>query len=257
MPNIKQIYVWTNLVRPTSWDMSKWTLAQTSSALSWTWWGWVSLKPDGTRLYLSHGNVEQYNLSTPFNISSLTSSYTLSTSAEDIYFKPDWTALFVMYNDGQAIYKYTLSTAWDLSTATYSQQKATTSYRGRGLYLTTDGKKIFYSWHQNYARSYVCTLSTARDLSTASSWTQTLSNWAISCWFGNNWKMYFEQINETTTDLTYLNCSTPYDLSTATAWGTKNVWKCRAWGIRFDEWWTMCFMVWGWSSTNYVTKYTL
>jgi len=260
------MYIWQTKVRPSGierkGDMDNWALAQTSSALSWTWWGWISMNPDGTKLYLSQWTyAREYSLWTAYDISSIPSpTYTLSiwSAIEDLCFSPDGTKLYIVYWDWVSVRKYDLSTAWDLSTAVYNQELNTPSPNWtRWLYVTPDWTKIFISSHQSYSKSWMCTLSTAWDLSTASSWTQTLSNGWVSCCFGDNWKLYFTQINESTSNLTYMTLSTEYDLSTVTSTDTKNIGRMRAWGIWFKADWTICMMVWWGSSTNYVTKYTL
>lgn len=246
------------------WDMNKWTLAQTSPALSNTWRAWISMNPDWSRMYLCRAwYVYQYNLQNPYDISSIpTPSYTLYTwtpQCEDLFFRKDGYVLYILYWDWASIRRYDLSIAWDLSTAVYNNQELSTPNPSwtRWLYITPDWNKIFISSHQSYYKSWMCTLSTARNLTTASSWTQTLSNAGVSCTFWNNGKLYFTQINESTSDLTYRTCTTPYDLSTSSVTWTKNVGRCRACWIWFNNEWTICMMVWGWTSTNYVTKYTL
>jgi len=92
------------------------------------WW-----KPDGTKLYVLDGlnatlkNVYQYSASLAFNILSLTydnkfinvGSTSLQTNS--ISFSGDGINLYVTTdNFGDNVFQYTLSTAWDVPTASYS-----------------------------------------------------------------------------------------------------------------------------------------
>lgn len=241
------------------WDMNNWTLLQTSSWLSWVWWGWVALNSDGTKLFLTgNGHMYEIPLSTAYDLTNL--SFTKNTTLswiEDIHFSPDGTKMFVLraISSQLGVRRYDLSTAWDISTAVYTQ--SLTTGEQRWLFITNDWTKVFVSHHVNNTVE-LWNLSTPRDLSTADSWTTATSSYGwIWIWFSPDGKMFFTQNDENTTDLTYLTLSTPYDFSTITSTWTKNIWKCRAWWIWFNDNWTMCFMVGWWNSTNYVTKYIL
>ena len=85
-------------------------------------------KPDGTRMYIcgttavSPANADQvrsYTLSTPWSlVSGVTydsKAYTTSdTTPQGLYFKSDGTKMYVVGSTGDAVYEYTLSTAWEL-----------------------------------------------------------------------------------------------------------------------------------------------
>ena len=244
------------------WDMDKWTLAQTSSWLSQTWWGWVFFNPDGTKIYLTqyynNWRIYESSLQNPYDLSNIDfSTYMSVAHPEDIHFSSDGTKMFIIKVDAAPIglIRYTLSTAWDITTATQDQViNGNTS--DRWLYITPDGENIYISNKTNNSIIRY-TLSTAWDLTTAwSSTTVSNSLGGIWIWFGDNWKMFFSQ-QEGSSDLNYYNLSTPYDLSTATLGWAKSVWANRAGWIWFNDNWTICVMVWWWSNTNYVTKYTL
>lgn len=248
------------------WDLSKWTLAQTSSALSSTWYGWVHFNNDWTKIYLTqYGNgwkIYEWTLSTAYDLSTMSLTNSLSVQyPEDIHFSWDGTKMFIVKSDSSPyrILRYTLSTAWSLSTATQDQYIDRGSNADRWLYITPDGKNIYIStrsWSNDGLIKY--TLSTAWDLSTA--WTeQSISNtlWWISIWFGDDWKILFTS-TEWISTIRYYNLSTAYDLSTITESWTLNIaWATRAWWMWFNDTWTMCAIVWWGGSTNYVTKYTL
>lgn len=93
------------------------------------------LKDDGTKMYVvdrDNARVVEYSLSTAWDLTTATETgAVLDVSGEvtgtggpyGLDFKPDGTALVVGDTHGQAIYKYTLSAAWDLSTASYANDK--------------------------------------------------------------------------------------------------------------------------------------
>ena len=134
-------------------------------------------KPDGTKYYLvgvGGDSVYQFDLSTAWDISTESYNQTLSVSSEEtnpnaVFFKPDGTKMFIAGSSGDDVNEYTLSTAWDISTATYSQNFSVSSEETtpHGLFFKSDGSKMFIvGWTQDRVREY--DLSTAWDVSTAS-----------------------------------------------------------------------------------------
>ena len=137
----------------------------------------LAFKPDGTKMYvvgLSNDTVYQYSLSTAYSLASASyDSASFSVATQDgapwsLAFKPDGTKMFVLGNDNGKIFQYTLSTSWDVSTATYvSATSSLTSIESNplGMEFNSDGTKVFLVGTQNKrADSY--TLSTAYDIST-------------------------------------------------------------------------------------------
>jgi len=139
-------------------------------------------KTDGTKMYIcSRANafVYQYSLSTAWDVS--TASYdnkSFSTNAQtsegdptDLFFKPDGTLLFVVGQGNDQVYAYSLTTAWDISTAspTASNFMSTASQETapRGIFFKSDGTVIYVVGGNGNATFYY-TMSTAWDLSTAS-----------------------------------------------------------------------------------------
>jgi DNA-binding beta-propeller fold protein YncE len=138
----------------------------------------VDFKPDGTKMYVVfNGNdtVYQYSLSTAWDIS--TASYdtgkTVSVTSQTTFpvgikFKPDGTKMYV--NTIGIIYQYALSTAWDVSTASYESKSFDHTSESNGNYqldFNSDGNKF---WVANGSSDaiYQYSLSTAYDISTAS-----------------------------------------------------------------------------------------
>lgn len=87
-------------------------------------------KSDGTKMYLvgqQNADVYQYNLGTAWNISTATYLQTLSlaTSAKNptaITFSDDGSILYITDSKYDSIVKFTLSTAWDISSAVYTDK---------------------------------------------------------------------------------------------------------------------------------------
>jgi len=134
------------------------------------------MKPDGTKLYMigfSSDTVYQYTLSTAYDISTASydsKSFNVGSQAPvavAVSFKTDGTKMFIAGNSNDAIYQYTLSTAWDVSTASYdsvsldiSAEQADVS----GMQFSSDGTVIFIVSSADIDKY---TLSTAWDISTA------------------------------------------------------------------------------------------
>jgi hypothetical protein len=87
----------------------------------------LAWKPDGTKIYLlsdGYNDVLEYTVSTAWDLSStVTFSYEFFVGSQASYptgmeFKPDGTKFWMTYAGN--IYEYELTTAWDLSTASYS-----------------------------------------------------------------------------------------------------------------------------------------
>lgn len=139
----------------------------------------IYIKPDGTKMYVSDidtDKVYQYSLSTAWDASTATyDSKSISTLSQHgypngIYFKSDGTK-FYMIDSATSVYQYSLSTAWDVSTASYDSVSYNydndVNISGRDIFFKSDGLRMYLLGTGNYdILSY--TLSTAWDLSTAS-----------------------------------------------------------------------------------------
>ena len=136
-------------------------------------------KPDGLSLYVTgtaSAATYQYTLSVAWDISTATyASKSLSisaqaTSAAGAAFKSDGTKIYVVSYSANAVYQYSLSTAWDISTASYdSVYLGVNSQDGtpRDIAFTNDGAIAYVSGSQNN-KIYQYTLTTPWDLSSAS-----------------------------------------------------------------------------------------
>ena len=98
-------------------------------------------------------------------------SYSVSQESEPrgLAFNNDGTKMYVTGWDGDDINTYNLSTAWDVSTASFASTKSVSAQTNdpRDINFNTDGTKMFLLDKQNDAvQEY--TLSTAFDVSTIS-----------------------------------------------------------------------------------------
>jgi hypothetical protein len=87
----------------------------------------ISFSPSGTKMFLtgSSASIHQYTLSTAFDISTAVSdAISLSVSPQDSYpyavtFDTNGTKMFMLGTTNDSVHQYTLSTAFDISTAVY------------------------------------------------------------------------------------------------------------------------------------------
>lgn len=184
-------------------------------------------KDDGTKMYIigfSGDEVNEYNLSTEWNISTASYVQNFSVSTEEIvpqglFFKNDGTKMYIIGPDGDDVNEYSLSTGWDISTASYSQNfsVSTQETAPTGLFFKPDGTKMYITGSQgNDVNEY--SLSTAWDISTAS----YVQNFSISAqditpqdlfFKYDGTKMYIAGSNN---DKIYeYSLSTSWDISTA------------------------------------------
>ena len=169
-----------------AYDIDTCSYNSVSSALnspSGTAYG-LYFKSDGTKLFYADNEVMRaYTLSSAWDITSMSAasdSYDFSSNtSQGVYsfnFKPDGTKLYIVESNGSsgnAILEYNLSTAWDLSTLSYSQKNNST-WSGfsdgylRGVSFKSDGT---YCYVSNAGNTYLArwTLSTAWDITTAGS----------------------------------------------------------------------------------------
>lgn len=137
------------------------------------------LKPDGTKFYVigyAADTVFQYTMATAYDLS--TASYdsvsknvtTEAKQPDGIEFKPDGTKMYISSQFPLGIFQYTLSTPWDVSTATYDSisYPSTETTLPLGVRLSPDGTKMFICSGAINDRVYGYTLSTPWNVSTAS-----------------------------------------------------------------------------------------
>ena len=123
----------------TAYDISTASYANKSFSLtsqisSGSAWG-LDFDSTGTKMYAigSPGTVYQYTLSSAFDISTASyASKSLDTTSQtsdstSLAITSDGTSLYVVSSGSDQVFKYTLSTAFDLATASYSGFSFTTT----------------------------------------------------------------------------------------------------------------------------------
>ena len=109
---------------------------------------------DGTQLYISgfsRDSIRQFSFISAFDLAS-TATYVREFSVQSpednlqgVRFKPDGTEMFVVGYTTDSIRQYSLSTAWDISTASYTDDFDILPYESsvRDLSFTDSGKKVY------------------------------------------------------------------------------------------------------------------
>lgn len=133
---------------------------------------------NGTKMYVngsSGDDVNEYTLSTAWDITTATFVTVFSTAAQDtapqdIFFKPDGLTMFIMGGTNDTVYQYTLTVAWDVSTASYASKSfsvTTQEALPNGIWFKPDGL-VMYVVGSTADTVFQYTLGTAWDVSTAS-----------------------------------------------------------------------------------------
>ena len=137
----------------------------------------IFFKSDGLKMYVagdSSDSVNEYNLSTAWDVSSAIFSQSYSVSAQDgtprsAFFKPDGLKMYVIGLLGDDINEYSLSVAWDISTASYTQNFSVASQDSNpsAIFFKEDGAKMYILGRTGYF-VYEYDISVPWDVSSAS-----------------------------------------------------------------------------------------
>mgnify|MGYP003632885527 CR=1 FL=1 len=152
----------------TAWDMSTASYDSVSFSVATQELNPTAMffKPDGTKMYVLGNNddVYQYSLSTAWVVSSASYDSVLfdislqDGSPQGLFFKPDGTKMYVAGNVNNSVFQYSLSTAWDMSTASYDSVSFsvtsqdglpyTISFKpdGTKMYMTGGGSKTVFQY---------------------------------------------------------------------------------------------------------------
>ena len=145
----------------------------------------IDFKSDGTEMYIvtyGDSNIHQYTLSTGWDVSTSSFTRTLDTTRDDychgIRFKPDGTKMYICgsgYTSADQTDQYTLSTAWDISSASFdsiSLDHSSHDTSPQEILWNDDGTKFFMLGGTGHTiTEYTC--STAYQLSSASFLSET------------------------------------------------------------------------------------
>ena len=137
----------------------------------------LEFKPDGTKMYVGeYPTIYQYSLSSAFDVSTASyDSVSFSPSSQtstlhEVVLSPDGTKMYITALDESSLFQYTLSTPYNLSTASYASKSLSTSSQDStpyGLAFSSDGTKVYVSGG-NTSTVYEYNLTTAYDISTGS-----------------------------------------------------------------------------------------
>ena len=196
--------------------------------------------PDGSRLYTAHGansytsgEVEQYDLTTPWDISTalFVQRRTLNFGGLNwdyltgVEFKPGGSIMYVSGNSvpgGYSAAAYSLSTPYDISTASFINRVSVPA--PSGIRLQDNGKNLFVLDAANPDSIKRYPLSTAWDLSTKSaSFTDFVSltglipseSWFLGFTFSDDGSQLYAAGNDTDT-LYVFDLTDPWIVSSAT-----------------------------------------
>jgi hypothetical protein len=182
-------------------------------------------KTDGTKMYVT-GNpapdsVYEYDLSTPWNVTTAVylQSFNISGQVNEpggLSFKPDGLQMFVTNNGTSSIFKYTLSSAWDISTASYSSTSASLGTGIGGIFFKPDGTKLYGVQYSGTPNAYEWALSSAWDvtsisLTTTKNISAQGSGFEGVCWSSDGTYLFLATDNDDT--IFRYTASTPYSLS--------------------------------------------
>ena len=197
----------------------------------------LTFSPSGRQMYMIGQNTDriyQYRLSTAFDVSTATyTSKNISiantstsgpgdTAPTDVKFHPEGHTMYIVGTVRDRVYQYSLSKAWDVSTATYASKTVLVSSQDtapQSVEFGDNGSKM-YILGSNSDQIHQYTLSTPWDVSTATYASKFLSvatqeNSPLAMVFGNDGKQVL--VVGSTTDTVYqYTLSTAWDISTAT-----------------------------------------
>ena len=135
-------------------------------------------RADGLKMYVvgqTNDTVFQYALTSPWSVATASyESISFSVTTQEIvpngiFFKPDGLSMYITGSTSDGIYQYTLSTAWNVSTATFLQTFSQAQDTApQDLSFTGDGTRMFMLGSTGDDVN-VYNLTTPWDISTATS----------------------------------------------------------------------------------------
>jgi hypothetical protein len=191
-------------------------------------------KPDGTKVYIAGSitdTIYEYTVTVPWDLSTRSASPAASKSVATeegdvggVHFSSDGTKMFIIGFANDTVYRYTLSTAWDVSSAGSTDQNSgaltTDEAIPRDLWFKPDGLKLYIIGSDgDEVNQYPLTV--AWDLTTLGSVEATKSvssagNNPSGITFSPDGTRMFT-ISFGSQDLAQWNLSTAWDISTAGA----------------------------------------
>jgi len=150
----------------------------------------VAFKTDGTKMYIldfndANDRVHEYSLSTAWDISTL--AYTTSSpifnsqepTVQGLDFSSDGTKMFIVGQSNDTVYQFNLSTAWDVSSASYSNISFSVSAQETGpgaICFGDNGQKMYIVGTIQDKFFQYSTGSTTIDYTTSETWVNGTTN---------------------------------------------------------------------------------
>ena len=147
-------YTTTADVTSAPWDITDLTYTRSFSvATEEAFSSGLFFKPDGTTMYVvgyDGIDVNEYSLSTAWDVSTASYVSNFSVAAQDllpkgVFFKPDGTVMYVVGAYGQDVNEYSLSTAWNISTASFVRNTSVGAEetQPQSIFFKPDGTKVY------------------------------------------------------------------------------------------------------------------
>ena len=115
----------------------------------------ISFKPDGTKMYVTGSTgdeVNEYDLSTAWNVTTAVYLQLFSVSAQeggpnDVIFNSTGTKMFIMGDSSKSVLEYTLSTGWNVYSATYTRALNVNAKASAptGVFISPTGNRLYFS----------------------------------------------------------------------------------------------------------------
>lgn len=168
----------------TAWDVSTGSFVRSIGSLGESVPSGMWFKSDGTKMYIigrSTDDVREFDLTTAWDISTASFGRDFYVGGQEnspygVTFNDSGTKMYVEGSSTDTVYEYDLSTAWDVSTASYNSVSfSVSSYDGFPMQMVFgDSGTKFYFMGLSGDEINEFDLSTAYDISTMS-YNQTLS----------------------------------------------------------------------------------
>lgn len=114
----------------------------------------VFFKSDGLKMYVTgnqNDKVYEYDLGVAWDVTSAVILQDFTVSGQDgfpfdIFFKSDGLKMYLIGSTNDSIYEYSLSSAWDITSASISTTKNISAQdtSPQGLYFKSDGTKMYH-----------------------------------------------------------------------------------------------------------------
>lgn len=135
----------------TAWGIDGSVIASHNMTGTWSASRFLTWGDNGSKLYVVDGSgdsIYQYSCPTAYSVAGwsfvrLVTTAAYETSPYSISFTPNGKTAYVCGSTGDDLHRLTLTTAWDLSTATLETDTFSFGQDARGATFSTDGTKMY------------------------------------------------------------------------------------------------------------------